>query len=150
MDLNLGQLVIELAGDYSQLTKDIEAAKTLALKQAKELEKSFSLTPTFDAKSLLASADLAGVSAGKSLARGIEKGLNSYKFSNTSFKSAGEAIAQGLAQGIKSGDSQVKNSASRMAGLVIDETRTKLKIHSPSKVFEDVRNIQGRNKLAHI
>ncbi|MHC5863416.1 hypothetical protein, partial [Nostoc sp.] len=90
------------------------------------------------------------VSAGKSLARGIEKGLNSYKFSNTSFKSAGEAIAQGLAQGIKSGDSQVKNSASRMAGLVIDETRTKLKIHSPSKVFEDVRNIQGRNKLAHI
>ncbi|MHC5915100.1 MAG: tape measure protein [Nostoc sp.] len=138
MDLNLGQLVIELAGDYSQLTKDIESAKTLALKQAKELEKNFQLSPSFDAKSLLTSADLAGVNAGKALGRGIEKSLNSYKFSNTSFKSAGDAIAQGLSQGIKNGDSQVKNSASRMAGLVIDETRTKLKIHSPSKVFEEI------------
>ncbi|MHC5862553.1 tape measure protein [Nostoc sp.] len=138
MDLNLGQLVIELAGDYSQLTKDIEAAKVLALKQAKELEKNFQLSPSFDAKSLLASADLAGVSAGKSLARGIERGLNSYKFSNTSFKSAGEAIAQGLAQGIKSGDSQVKAASNRMAGLVIDETRARLKIRSPSKVFEEI------------
>ncbi|MHC5931866.1 tape measure protein, partial [Nostoc sp.] len=77
-------------------------------------------------------------SAGKSLARGIEKGLNSYKFSNSSFKAAGEAIASGLVAGMKSGDNQVKASASRMAGLVIDETRTKLKIHSPSKVFEEI------------
>ncbi|MEH1786895.1 MAG: tape measure protein [Nostoc sp.] len=52
MDLNLGQLVIELVGDYSQLTKDIEAAKQSALSQAKLLEKSFNtnfvLTPRVD------------------------------------------------------------------------------------------------------
>lgn len=134
MSLDLGQLVIELVGDYSQLQADIEEAKRYALKQAVELEKSFKITPTLDARTLLANAEITG----KALGRGIEKSLSSYKFSNTLFKAAGEAIASGLSAGMKSGDSQVKAASSRMAGLVIDETRQKLKIHSPSKVFEEI------------
>ncbi len=133
--MELGQLVLSLALDYSSLKRDIEQAKIQALRQAKELEKIYQISPSLDTKALDLSAQSAGLAAGKTIAKSLESSLNSFKFSNTSFKKAGQEIAKGLSDGIKSGDRELKNISSRMAGLVIDETKTKLKIRSPSKVF---------------
>ncbi|QMS91354.1 tape measure protein [Nostoc edaphicum CCNP1411] len=136
--MDLGQLVIGLAGDYSQLQRDIEQAKIMALRQASQLEKNFRISPSLDTKALQSAAESAGISAGKTIAKSLESSLNSYKFSNASFKKAGQEIAKGLSAGIKQGENQVKNASAQMAVVAIDETKRKLKIRSPSKVFMDI------------
>ena len=48
----------------------------------------------------------------------------------------GEDVSKGLANGIKAGRSNVINAVSQVCAAAVKEARSKLDIHSPSKVFE--------------
>ena len=50
----------------------------------------------------------------------------------------GENVSEGLASGIRAGRSDVINAVARVCEAAVSEARRKLKIHSPSKVFEEL------------
>lgn len=95
-------------------------------------------------------------SAGKNVASGIASGIKSgsstvrravdsvcSEVKNTGLNrrtlyNEGKNVSEGLANGIRAGRSDVINAVARVCEAAVSEARRKLKIHSPSKVFEEL------------
>jgi rare lipoprotein A len=141
---DLGQLSIEFQGDFSRLQRDIERVKADAIRYAKELEKTLTLSVGIDTRSLQSEAAKAGKSAATIFNTAFNDGIKNnriqagLKIDNSQFKAAGKAAAQGLVVGLESGNSDVKKAANKMATVLVDETKQKLRIKSPSGVFKDI------------
>jgi rare lipoprotein A len=141
---DLGQLSIEFQGDFSRLQRDVERVKADAVRYAKELEKLLTLSPSIDVRSLQSEATKAGKLAAIAFNTAFNDGIKTIKLQSgikidsAAYKKAGRDAAQGLVIGIESGNSEVKQAANKMAGLLIDETKSKLRIKSPSGVFKDI------------
>lgn len=65
-----------------------------------------------------------------------------------SLYSAGYNLAMGMASGIRSGQSSVINAVADMCAAAVSTARSRLKIHSPSGVFEDIGelSVEGYEK----
>ncbi|BAY27559.1 hypothetical protein NIES2100_73840 [Calothrix sp. NIES-2100] len=143
--MDYGQLVVELVGDYSKLKRDLENAKQQALKDAQDLERIYRLSPSLNTEQLKRDVQFLGLESGRSLAKNLQQGLNNQKISLTnvtidakSLKKVGVEVGAGLAEGIRQSNSQARKAAADLAVVTIDETRRKLKIHSPSQVFKEI------------
>ena len=95
-------------------------------------------------------------SAGKNVASGIASGIKSgsstvrravdsvcSEVKNTGLNrrtlyDEGKNVSEGLANGIRAGRSDVINAVAKVCEAAVSEARKKLKIHSPSKVFEEL------------
>lgn len=66
----------------------------------------------------------------------IQKTVKAVKLDQNTLYDEGEDVSKGLANGIKAGRSNVINAVSQVCAAAVKEARSKLDIHSPSKVFE--------------
>lgn len=138
--MELPKLVVELVGDYSRLLNDIKEARQQALKQVQLLEKelvispSFSINPNEIRKTAQTTAQIfqEGLKANK-----IDI-TQSLTFNQNTIQNLGRQVSAGLAQGINSNASQAAKASNSLSGLVIDETRKRLRIKSPSQEFRDI------------
>ena len=87
----------------------------------------------------MATGFLAGEDQFKSTALGVAlRGANSLLTAKSRFINAGLNFAIGLANGMSSGRPNVVTSAANMANAAVEETRSTLQIHSPSKVLYNI------------
>lgn len=86
----------------------------------------------------VASGIRAGTSVGTAAAATMASSVRMQAANIRSLYSVGLNLAQGLASGIRAGTSSVINATASMCASAVSTARSKLKINSPSKVFEEI------------
>lgn len=72
----------------------------------------------------------------KAITGGVKEGVDAVEGYRDDFYDAGAYIAQGMASGMNSKKKEIESAAEAMAAAAEAATRAKLKINSPSKVFD--------------
>ncbi|MBD2298940.1 septal ring lytic transglycosylase RlpA family protein [Nostoc sp. FACHB-190] len=144
--MNLGELILAFKGDFTQLDRDITEAKRRALANAQEIEKQFrdSLNLNYKVQFTYNSNDVQNLV--KDITRTAQEAIKAQKIdvtpaltiNNAEIKKLGQEVAKGLAQGIKNNTKEAQRAANELAGLTIDETKRRLRIKSPSRVFAEI------------
>lgn len=74
----------------------------------------------------------------KEVQNGCKKAVEEVNSKKSAMQSAGRNLSAGLASGIRSGRSAVISAAASVAQAAIQAAKSKLSIHSPSKVFKQI------------
>lgn len=77
------------------------------------------------------------ITASRQLAQQVENTIRN-GLNQSTFYNAGLNAAYGMANGIRAGRSSVVNAAASVAAAAASAARSRLQIHSPSKVFEEI------------
>ncbi|WP_062290597.1 septal ring lytic transglycosylase RlpA family protein [Nostoc piscinale] len=138
--MELPKLIVELVGDYSRLQNDIREARRQALINVQQFEKDLVISPqlVINPTEIKRAAQTTAQVFQEALRLNKIDITSSIIVNQTTVRNIGRQVSAGLAVGINSNTNQTKKAASDLAGLTIDETKRRLRIKSPSKVFAEI------------